>query len=51
MGLDEELEILVTQLMVLRTEGGLSAECRLLGRTGGLPEPLTSISFPEIQYP
>ena len=41
----------MTQLMVLGTEGGLSAEHGLLGRTRGLPEPQTSISSPEIWYP
>ena len=34
MGLDQELEVPVTQLMVPGTEGGLPAEHRLLGRTG-----------------
>ena len=44
------LEIVAaTELMVLGTEGG--QEHGLLERTEGLPEPQTSISFPEIQYP
>ena len=49
MSLDWELEITVTQLMVLGTKSGLPAEFGLLGRTGGylshgllfLPEILT----------
>ena len=40
----------VIQLMVLGTTGGRPAEHGLLG-TEGLPEPRTSISFPETQYP
>ena len=44
------LEIVAaTELMVLGTEGG--QEHGLLERTEGLPEPQTSISFPEIRYP
>ena len=41
----------MTQLMALGAAGGQPAEHRLLGRTEGLPEPRTSISFPEIQCP
>ena len=37
--------------MVLGTEGGLSAEHGLLGRTGGYLSYGLPISFPEIGYP
>ena len=40
----------MTQLMVLETEGGLPGK-QITGKNQGLPEPQTSISFPEIQYP
>ena len=40
----------MTQLMVLETEGGLPGK-QITGKNQGLPEPQTSISFPEMRHP
>ena len=40
----------MTQLMVLGTEGGLLTS-QITGKSPELPEPRTSVSFPEIRYP